>query len=135
MVRAKTNHVNHVNPVKQVRADIEYRLEKLDWGLKVLETLLTAPSRGYSTVDVQKATNLPYDFCKRALITLKLRGYARQLMGAWKPGDKCRVMAARTDLAFAEPTPDVLALADSMLTLDKVRLRNFGDGEDRFFNV
>jgi hypothetical protein len=101
-------------PQRAERADIEYRLEKLDWGLKVLETLLTAPSKGYSTVDMQKLTNLPYDFCKRALITLKLRGYARQFMGAWKPGDKCRVLAARTDLAFAEPTADVLALAGSM---------------------
>jgi hypothetical protein len=35
-------------------------------------------------------------------------------MGAWKPGDGLRVLAARTDLAFTRQDNDVLNLADSM---------------------
>lgn len=96
------------------RADIEYRLEKVDWALTVLEKLLDAPSNGYSTRDMQKQTGFPYDFCKRALITLKLRGYAKRYMSGWKPGDKCRIFAARTDLAFSRASSDVLKLAESM---------------------
>lgn len=96
------------------RHDIEYRLEKVDWALTVLEKLIDAPSNGFSTRDMQKKTGLSYDFCKRALITLKLRGYAKRYMNGWKPGDKCRVFAARADLAFASQSQDVLNLADSM---------------------
>jgi hypothetical protein len=40
--------------------------------------------------------------------------FARRFMGAWKPGDGLRVLAARTDLAFTRQDNDVLNLADSM---------------------
>jgi DNA-binding IclR family transcriptional regulator len=96
------------------RHDIEYRLETLDRGLTVLEKLLEAPSRGYSTKDMERVTGLPYDFCKRALITFRLRGYAKRYMNGWKPGDKCRVLADRTDLGFTSQSQDVANLAESM---------------------
>lgn len=102
-------------PKRGERADIEYQLQKLDWGLKVLETLLTAPSKGYSTVDMQRLTGYPYDFCKRALYTLKLRGYARQFSGAWKPGDLRTALGAQsTPSGEREPSADVLNLASAM---------------------
>lgn len=98
----------------QRRPDSNYISERLLNGLTVLEALLDAPSRGYTVPDLMRKTELEYDFVRRALITLKAKGYARQFVGAWKPGDKCRVFAARADLVFAQQDSDVLALADSM---------------------
>lgn len=98
----------------KVRPDSDYVSERLRDGLTVLEALLDAPTRGYTVPDLMRKTDLAYDFVRRALITLKVKGYARQFLGAWKPGDKCRVFAGRVDLAFTQHDNDVLALADSM---------------------
>jgi len=83
-----------------IRSPRDYENESLRDGLIILETLLGAPSRGYSVTDFARMCELPYDKCYRALHTLMLQGYARKFLGAWKPGDRCRVFAARTDLAF-----------------------------------
>lgn len=96
------------------RAPSDYKSERLDDGLTILEELLNAPSRGYSVNDIMRKTGINYDKCRRALYTLMLRGYARKFLGAWKPGDRCRVFAARTDLAFVRESNDVMRLSDSM---------------------
>lgn len=96
------------------RPDSDYISERLRDGLIVLEELLNAPSRGYSVKDLERKTGIAYDKVRRALFTLKLQGYARMFLGAWKPGEKCRVFAARTDLAFLREQQDVMELADSM---------------------
>lgn len=105
------------------RPDTDYRSENLDNGLTVWEELLNAPSRGYSITDLVSRTGINYDQCRRALFTLKLRGYARQFIGAWKPGDRCRVFAARVDLAVGREQTDVMALAESGLRKLKPKTR------------
>lgn len=106
----------------------DYRSQRLDEGLTVLEELLNAPTRGYTCKEISDKTGIAYDKCYRALHTFLLRGYARQFIGAWKPGDRCRVFAARVDLAVAREQDtllhafhdevavgeDVVALANSM---------------------
>jgi DNA-binding IclR family transcriptional regulator len=91
-----------------------YVNQSLRNGLKVMRALLDAPSRGYSVRDIEKKTGIAYHQCYSALITLEIEGCARRFVGAWKPGDGLRILAARTDLAFARQDSDVLALADSM---------------------
>lgn len=63
----------------------------LDTGLrllKVLEALEGTNFEPVSTERVQQRTNFSYDFCRRALITLKLAGFAAQHKGLWMPGPK-----------------------------------------------
>jgi DNA-binding IclR family transcriptional regulator len=95
-------------------ADSDYVREGFRDGLRVLEALLEAPGRGFTIVDLQRKTGLSYSFCRRTLLTLRDEGYARLFMKAWKPGEKCRVFAARADLAFTREATQVLNLADSM---------------------
>jgi DNA-binding IclR family transcriptional regulator len=37
---------------------------------------------------VEQRTHYPYDFCRRALITLKLAGFAAEVRGKWTVGPK-----------------------------------------------
>lgn len=96
------------------KPDSDYVSERLNDGLTVLEELLNAPSKGYTVSDLERKTGIAYDKVRRALITLKVRGYARLFLNAWKPGDKCRVFAQRSELAFMAERQDVLKVAESM---------------------
>lgn len=104
---------------RRARRATEYANRSLTNGLKVLRTLISAPSRGYTTKEVSEKSGVPYDATRSALITMELEPFrfSRKFMGAWKPGDGLRVLAARTDLAFEHHDDDVMKLADSMRAL------------------
>lgn len=105
--------------MKRTRNNSDYANQSQVNLLKVLRVLVEAPSRGYTVKEVAEKSGVAYDPARRALLTMSLDPYrfARQFMGAWKPGDGLRVLAARTDLAFTKHDTDVLNLADSMRSL------------------
>jgi len=96
------------------RTEEDYVSERLLDGLTVMEELLNAPSRGYSIRDLASKTGIAYDKVRRALCTLKVKGYARKFLGAWKPGDKCRLFAARIEMAHLRDQTDVIELAEAL---------------------
>jgi hypothetical protein len=103
-------------PKRRARRASDYANESLTNGFKVLRALINAPTRGYTCKELSEKTGVPYDACRRALFTMEMEPFkfARKFMGAWKPGDGLRVLAARTDLAFTRQDNDVMKLADSM---------------------
>jgi DNA-binding IclR family transcriptional regulator len=102
--------------MKRARSNSDYANQSLTNGLKVLRALINAPARGYTIKELADSSGTAYDATKRALLTMEMEPFrfARRFMGAWKPGDGLRVLAARTDLAFTRQDNDVLNLADSM---------------------
>ena len=102
--------------MKRTRNNSDYANQKIVNGFKVLRALIDAPSRGYTCKELSIKSGVAYDATKRALFTMEMEPFrfARRFMGAWKPGDGLRVLAARTDLAFTRQDNDVLNLADSM---------------------
>ena len=70
------------------RAESQYALDTGLRMLKVLEALEGTNFEPVSIERVQQRTGFSYDFCRRALITLKLAGFAAQQRGLWMPGPK-----------------------------------------------
>ena len=63
----------------------------LDTGLRLLKVLEALEGTNFEPVSIQRVqerTKFPYDFCRRALITLKLAGFAAENNGKWMPGPK-----------------------------------------------
>jgi hypothetical protein len=102
--------------MKHTRNNSDYANQSQLNLLKVLRALIEAPSRGYTIKEVAVKAGVNYDQARRALLTMSIEPFrfARQFMGAWKPGDGLRILAARTDLAFTRQDNDVMKLADSM---------------------
>jgi len=102
--------------MKRTRNNSDYANQSQLNLLRVLRALIDAPSRGYTCKELATKSGIAYDATKRALFTMEMEPFrfARRFMGAWKPGDGLRVLAARTDLAFTRQDNDVLNLADSM---------------------
>ena len=102
--------------MKRTRNNSDYANQSQLNLLKVLRALIEAPTRGYTVKEVAEKSGVNYDQAYRALKTMSIEPFrfARLFMGAWKPGDGLRVLAARTDLAFTRQDNDVLNLADSM---------------------
>lgn len=71
-------------PRQKQRSDSEYEIDALAKGLQVLEALQDATTLAVQTKRVQQRTGLSYDFCMRALKTLKLAGYVAEVEGGWK---------------------------------------------------
>jgi DNA-binding IclR family transcriptional regulator len=69
---------------RKQRTDTEYEIEALAKGLKVLEALQDCATLAIQTRRVQLRTGLPYDFCMRALKTLKLAGFVAEVEDGWK---------------------------------------------------
>lgn len=58
------------------RSDEDYLIEALAKGLQVLEALKGHAYEPVSISYVSKKTGLTYDFCRRAIKTLKVKGWA-----------------------------------------------------------
>lgn len=66
------------------RTDADYINESFAKGLSVLEAL---EGMNFEPVNVQRITTrtgLSYDFCMRALRTLRWKGYAEETLGGWR---------------------------------------------------
>lgn len=104
---------------KAKRAQIEYVNESIRDGVKVLRLLIAAPTRGYTTKDLERVSGLPYDFCRRACFTLELLQLARKTVtGTWKAGDVRGALSlplsGDDSTTCTNPTQDVMSLAESM---------------------
>lgn len=77
------------------RTDDDYKIEALLNGLKVLEALEGTRFEPVSIRRIEQRTNLSYDFCMRALRTLKIAGFAAQTEGDWTLGPKFLTLSDR----------------------------------------
>ncbi|HEX8500768.1 MAG TPA: hypothetical protein VF659_09265 [Pyrinomonadaceae bacterium] len=74
--------------VRGTRDESQYALDTGLRLLKVLEALEGTNFEPISIERVQQRTGFSYDFCRRALITLKLAGFAAEQNRKWMPGPK-----------------------------------------------
>ena len=86
---------------RKQRNDNEYQIEALAKGLLILEALRDCATLAIQTRRVQLRTSLPYDFCFRALKTLKLAGYVAEVEDGWKLTPKAQRLFK--DSQFANP--------------------------------
>lgn len=70
--------------MKRTRSDQDYTIDALARGLKVLESLVGHDYEPVRITEVQRRTGFTYDFCMRALRTLKLEGWAVETDRGWK---------------------------------------------------
>lgn len=73
---------------RQQRDERDYELDTLAKGLRVLGALEGSNFEHVTTQRVADRTGYTYDFCRRALITLKLAGFAAEVRGKWTLGPK-----------------------------------------------
>ncbi|HZT60979.1 MAG TPA: hypothetical protein VFA21_20410 [Pyrinomonadaceae bacterium] len=73
---------------RRERDEREYQLKTLAKGLRVLLALEGTNFEPVSVQRVAERTKLEYDFCRSALITLKLGGFAAEVAGKWTVGPK-----------------------------------------------
>lgn len=72
------------DPTSRKRSDDQYEIEALAKGLKVLEAMQDCATMAIQTRRVQLRTGFSYDFCMRALKTLKIAGYVAETETGWK---------------------------------------------------
>ncbi len=65
----------------------------LDTGLRLLKVLEALEGTNFEPVSIERVRqrcgpDFTYDFCRRALITLKLAGFAAEVRGQWTMGPK-----------------------------------------------
>jgi DNA-binding IclR family transcriptional regulator len=77
------------------RDDQDYAIESFERGLKVLEALQGSAYEAVTVRRVQQRTGFSYDFCFRALKTLKLAGYAVECEAGWKLSVKAMQFSER----------------------------------------
>lgn len=94
------------------RADSDYINDNLARGLKVLEALRGTNFEPVSIQRVADRTGFSYDFCRRALLTLKLQGYAAQTPDGWSLGVKLMEFAAN----YNEVVITAMTRADSEIS-------------------
>ncbi len=83
------------------RNDAAYINDSLARGLKVLEALEGTNFEPVTIQRIQQRTGFTYDFCRRALLTLKLQGFAAQTPKGWTLGTKFLTLSDRfTDLCI-----------------------------------
>ena len=73
---------------RTARDEREYELATLAKGLRVLAALEGSNFEPVSIQRVADRTRFTYDFCRSALITLKLAGFAAEVEGLWTVGPK-----------------------------------------------
>lgn len=69
---------------KAERADEEYLIASLKKGLAVLEALKGQTYEAVTVREISRRTKFDYDFCRRALKTLKLAGWAIEDDNGWR---------------------------------------------------
>lgn len=72
------------SPQRSKRGDDDYAIESFLRGLRVLEALEGSRFEPISTKRVAARTRFSYDFCFRALKTLKVAGYVRETPKGWQ---------------------------------------------------
>lgn len=84
------------------RSDTDYAIDALQRGLKVLEALEGTNFEPVSIRRVAERAHLPYDFCRRALLTLKVAGFAAETSKGFQAGPKILRFSERfNDLCLA----------------------------------
>ena len=70
----------------------------IDAGRRLLKVLLALEGTNFEAVSIQRVqqrTGFSYDFCRRALITLKLEGFAAETRNGWTAGPKTLIFSDR----------------------------------------
>lgn len=80
---------------RQARTDLDYQIDALAKGLKVFQALEGTNFEPVSVKRVEQRTGFSYDFCMRALRTLKIYGFAAQSPRGWTAGPKLLVFSER----------------------------------------
>jgi DNA-binding IclR family transcriptional regulator len=87
---------------RAIRSDQDYAINAGLRLLKVLEALEGTSFEPVSIQRIQHRTGFTYDFCFRALKTLKVAGYAAEHGGGWQVGPKFLKFSQRfNDLCLA----------------------------------
>lgn len=89
---------------KAERADEEYVIASLKKGLAVLEALKGQAYEAVPILEISRRTKFNYDFCRRALKTLKLAGWAIEDDNGWRLSVKAMQFSDQF-LAFAASLP------------------------------
>lgn len=80
----------------------------IDAGLRMLKVLEALRGTNFEPVTIKRVeqrTGYSYDFCRRALITLKLAGFATESKEGWQVGTKLMQFAANfNDVCLAALT-------------------------------
>jgi len=71
-------------PKPGVRSDDDYTIAALAKGLAVLEALTGQAYEPVTIREIQHRTSFDYDFCRRALKTLKAKGWAIEDDRGWR---------------------------------------------------
>lgn len=71
-------------PGKAERSDDDYTIVAFKKGLVVLEALKGQEYEAVSVSEIQRRTKFDYDFCRRALKTLKVCGWAIEDGNGWR---------------------------------------------------
>ncbi len=90
---------------RQQRSEGTYVIDAGLRMLKVLEALRGTNFEPVKIARVQQRTGYSYDFCRRALITLKRAGFATESSDGWQVGTKLMQFAANfNDVCLAALT-------------------------------
>lgn len=108
------------DPTSRKRTDSEYEIESLSKGLLVLEALQDCATLAIQTRRVQQRTGLSYDFCMRALKTLKLAGYVAEVEDGWKLTPRLNRILKFGNFT-ATPSPEIKDL--SLISIPNLGIR------------
>jgi len=101
---------------RQGRSQSTYIIEAGLRMLKVLEALRGTNFEPVNIKRVEQRTGYSYEFCRRALITLKAAGFATESSGGWQVGTKL--------MQFATNFNEVCITALSQQSSEKSELSN-----------
>lgn len=77
------------------REDKDYVIDALAKGLKVFEALEGRNFEPVNIARVAQRTGFDRDFCRRALKTLKIAGYAKETLDGWTLGPKAEALSRK----------------------------------------
>lgn len=80
---------------KPKRTDTDCINESLANGLLVIEALEGLQFETVKITRIASRTGLSYDFCMRALRTLRWKGYAEETLGGWRSTGKFEALMRR----------------------------------------
>jgi DNA-binding IclR family transcriptional regulator len=107
---------------RERRDESAYAIDVVLRTLKVLEALEGTNFEPVNVQRVQQRTGFSYDFCRRALLTLKKAGYVAQTEGGWTLGNKILLLSQRfNDLCIAAMVSERSEISD----LSEDENRNF----------
>jgi DNA-binding IclR family transcriptional regulator len=89
----------------------------IDAGLRMLKVLEALRGTNFEPVTIQRVTQrtgYSYDFCRRALITLKQAGFATESPDGWQVGPKLMQFAANfNEVCLVALTQSVSEISES----------------------